>query len=271
MFYLQCKWWWTVEAVKLLCADIFAEGHTFVPTSRLNQDALENLFSSIRYNGGNRTKPSPAEFVPALKTCLINSITAKTKGNCAPDEDDFLVNFKMLFEESLIEGHIVGDQSMDQVPPPEAVQGGDHVDDRVLMDYEAHTLEAQGDTAIASAMLRKVLPLVQTCYTYETALAVDVLQPTSVILGFRDDEQQLGKRRYPCESLAELASFAVNGERPCSRALAFMGQASCNQSRDGSKRVPAYKTYTCVMFTRKRSKTKFQITCQRSVFTTNFV
>jgi len=64
---------------------------SFLLTNRLNQDCIENLFSSIRRSGGNRDNPSCEEFAPAFKQCLIECILTPSKGaNCLEDGDTII-------------------------------------------------------------------------------------------------------------------------------------------------------------------------------------
>ena len=46
------------------------EGIIFLLTSRINQDALENTFSSLRYMGGNNCHPSAVECINRIREGL---------------------------------------------------------------------------------------------------------------------------------------------------------------------------------------------------------
>jgi len=44
----RTSWIWAINATTMLWEDLRAEGYTYLPTRRPNQDGLENLFSGIR-------------------------------------------------------------------------------------------------------------------------------------------------------------------------------------------------------------------------------
>jgi len=73
---------------------------SFLLTSRLNQDSLENLFSIIRGRGGHRDNPDAVHFQSAFKQVIIQNMfvpspTANCRndgeGDCVLSVDDFLV------------------------------------------------------------------------------------------------------------------------------------------------------------------------------------
>ena len=55
------------------------EGRTYFPIGHMNQDSLENFFSTVRWNGGHCHNPSAKEFVPAFVTSLVNMLTTTVK------------------------------------------------------------------------------------------------------------------------------------------------------------------------------------------------
>ena len=48
------------------------EGVSYLLTSRLNQDALESTFSTIRYMGGHNSHPTAVEFCDRLRMLLVS-------------------------------------------------------------------------------------------------------------------------------------------------------------------------------------------------------
>ena len=60
-------------------------------TRRLNQDALENFFGSIRQQGGNADNPTPIQFCRAFRKLFYDNVLLQTKGNCTEDLDAVLV------------------------------------------------------------------------------------------------------------------------------------------------------------------------------------
>lgn len=55
----------------------------------LNQDALERYFGQIRQTCGSKTDPTLSQFVGGMKTLLVQTVTAPTRGsNCEANDDD---------------------------------------------------------------------------------------------------------------------------------------------------------------------------------------
>lgn len=91
----------TIKSALSLWEAFQKEGRTYSPIGHLNQDSLENFFSTVRWNGGHRHNPSAKEFIPAFLTSLINMLTTTVKGkNCQDDECINLVHLHTLLESS---------------------------------------------------------------------------------------------------------------------------------------------------------------------------
>ncbi|KAJ1531407.1 hypothetical protein ONE63_000088 [Megalurothrips usitatus] len=58
----------------------------------LNQDAIENLFSSIRQCCGAGSDLTTIQFTGALKTCLLTHFTGKVQGKNCEDDDGYMLN-----------------------------------------------------------------------------------------------------------------------------------------------------------------------------------
>lgn len=72
-------------------------GVQFLCTNRLNQDAVENLFSCIRGKGGYRYNPDAQQFRQALRATMIDTImTHSNSSNCIEDIDTFLLRLESL-------------------------------------------------------------------------------------------------------------------------------------------------------------------------------
>ena len=87
-------WLMNINALKLLW-EILKSEHNFsyLLTSRLNQDALENLFSVIRGRGGHRDNPDPVHFQSAFKQVLVqNMFVPAPSSNCEVDSGEYLLN-----------------------------------------------------------------------------------------------------------------------------------------------------------------------------------
>ena len=61
----------SINAVLALWADLKQEGFQFLLTHRLNQDCLENLFSSVRALGGGDTNPNPVQLCTRIRILKI--------------------------------------------------------------------------------------------------------------------------------------------------------------------------------------------------------
>ncbi|CAM4574539.1 unnamed protein product [Leuciscus chuanchicus] len=88
-------WQHNIVCLKMLWSDL-RQRHpvSFLLTNRLNQDCLENAYSSIRARGGNRDNPDSVQFeceYRAVATGLMFSNSEKT--NCEQDLDMFLLQF----------------------------------------------------------------------------------------------------------------------------------------------------------------------------------
>ena len=67
-------------------------GITFLLTNRLNQDCLENLFSTIRGKGGHGDNPSAKQFRIRLSQTMVDSFFLHSHGsNCEEDHDRSLL------------------------------------------------------------------------------------------------------------------------------------------------------------------------------------
>lgn len=81
----------TLKAVLGVFEFFKSEGIPFLLTNRLNQDCLENTFSSVRRRGGFRDNPDCREFRATIRYVIVHNFTKKTRrANC---EKDDAVNF----------------------------------------------------------------------------------------------------------------------------------------------------------------------------------
>ena len=82
-------WMMTINALKMLWSMLKGDYQfQFLCTSRLNQDALENLFSIIRGKGGHRDNPDPVHFQAAFKQVVVqNMFVPAPSANCKEDDD----------------------------------------------------------------------------------------------------------------------------------------------------------------------------------------
>ena len=70
---------------------------SYLFTSRLNQDVVENLFATVRRKGGCRDNPNAKEFRCALRMVMVADLIKPVIGtNCAPDTDKFISTLKSI-------------------------------------------------------------------------------------------------------------------------------------------------------------------------------
>lgn len=71
----------------------------FLFTRKLTQDSIENLFSVVRYKGGNNICPDASKFRSSLRFVLTNQLlTPSDDSNCEIDAATFLVQKKDIFK-----------------------------------------------------------------------------------------------------------------------------------------------------------------------------
>ena len=61
----------SIESILSLYEEMKTEGYSYLLTSRLNQDCLENLFSRIRGMGSNNSHPTPVEAMNRVRLLTI--------------------------------------------------------------------------------------------------------------------------------------------------------------------------------------------------------
>ena len=84
----------SINATVQLWDDINKEGFSFLMTSRLNSDPIENFFSVLRMHSGsyNRNLSAKAVRLSIRKNLLLNLQNSFHHGNCMPDNDVPLVS-----------------------------------------------------------------------------------------------------------------------------------------------------------------------------------
>ena len=65
----------------------------FLFTRKLNTDPLENLFGTIRQQGGNNDDQTPVQFTRAFRKMFFSYFLTSSTGNCAEDLDELLAQF----------------------------------------------------------------------------------------------------------------------------------------------------------------------------------
>ena len=62
----------SIKSLFELYDELKKEGASYILTSRVNQDILENTFSKVRYMGGNNTHPTAANVCDRLRMLCVS-------------------------------------------------------------------------------------------------------------------------------------------------------------------------------------------------------
>eukprot|EP00795_Rhopilema_esculentum_P011123 gene11123-20003_t len=90
-------WCFTLSAIIALWEQLHHnEAVSFLVTRQLNQDPLENLFGSIRQQGGNADNPTPIQFKRAYRKLFHTNLLSVVTGNCEPDNNEPLTKLASL-------------------------------------------------------------------------------------------------------------------------------------------------------------------------------
>jgi hypothetical protein len=73
MKFINYCWKITINALREMHAVLKEEGFCFLFTRRINQDALEKIFGSVRQQCGNDLNPTPIQFTPAFKKMFFTN------------------------------------------------------------------------------------------------------------------------------------------------------------------------------------------------------
>ena len=111
-------WKISIKALLSLWEDLHTNcGFSFLLTSRLNQDCVENLFSIIRGKGGKRDNPDAREFRAAFRQVVFDQLLVQSKSsNCAVDLDNILLNIGNVTSTSQSESVTITDHEPDHDP-----------------------------------------------------------------------------------------------------------------------------------------------------------
>ena len=83
----------SIKATMDLYRELKEEGLSYLMTSRINQDSLENIFSTLRLMGGSNSHPSSVEAINRIrKLCVIKNVKSVVNNPAVEisDEDSFV-------------------------------------------------------------------------------------------------------------------------------------------------------------------------------------
>ncbi|GBN70229.1 hypothetical protein AVEN_192347-1 [Araneus ventricosus] len=103
--YAACKNGWLITLKAFLgISEVLLKKIKSIITSRFNQDALENTFSSIRRQGGFRDNPDVFEFRDTIQKVIITNFLKQSSGkNCQDDEAYNLIDFSCFNKKELLD------------------------------------------------------------------------------------------------------------------------------------------------------------------------
>uniref|UniRef100_A0A6B0VEJ3 Putative transposase n=1 Tax=Ixodes ricinus TaxID=34613 RepID=A0A6B0VEJ3_IXORI len=91
-------WIDNINSIRMLWPELRDKfGFRYILTRRLTQDCIENLFSVVRYRGGNSSNPDPSHFRSNLRQIIMNNLTEPSEyGNSEGDMGEFLLKARDL-------------------------------------------------------------------------------------------------------------------------------------------------------------------------------
>lgn len=94
------NWVNTINGIRYLWGSLNRRDFKYLNLRNLNQDCLENFFSSIRAHGYRNVSPSIQSFIGSYKTLLLNNLLSphSAGANCEADSLPLLANIKYLLQ-----------------------------------------------------------------------------------------------------------------------------------------------------------------------------
>ena len=79
----------SIKSTIQMFSELKSEGISFLLTSRVNQDCLENMFTQIRQMGGPNSHPTSVELINRVrKLCLTKNVNVIVSGTCVEQYND---------------------------------------------------------------------------------------------------------------------------------------------------------------------------------------
>ena len=92
----------SIKSIFELYDELKKEGASYILTSRVNQDILENTFSKVRYMGGNNTHPTAANVCDRLRMlCVSKNVEFVVESTSVEIQEDTNMLSAEIFEELL--------------------------------------------------------------------------------------------------------------------------------------------------------------------------
>ena len=195
----QQGWLHTLQAFKEIWCHVKTLGVKYLKPRQLNQDAVENLFGSIRAGCGCNENPTVTQFVSSLKTQIISGLTnqALQGTNCEDDEQSLLSNLRSFFS--------VTESEEEENPKSEnyIITSSNIVSE---LSGEIANIAAAGSVEIlsvayVSGFIVKRLFKSMNCDDCTRDLCSDNLEPFNQFISLKEFSDKDSKLYYPSEKL----------------------------------------------------------------------
>lgn len=162
-------WRLNLASIKLLWEDVHLNhNYKYLMTNRLNQDALENVFSTIRNAGGNSDAPTCQIFKKLINGMMSNHIfQSSVRANCLDDAMPILQFMKM--------SDIDKFHTFELIKPKGKEENSSGIED----DFEEENLESQeqvGGSTIDNA-LSDYFSSFNPCFDHDKEVSSDIEEP----------------------------------------------------------------------------------------------
>jgi len=189
-------WQTTIRSIIFIWNNLRSQGLQYLNLKSFNQDPLENLFGQIRQHGITNTHPTCHQFVSALKTIVVNSLSSPvSNGNCENDNCQSLANFtKFLTSDYSTDGN--SDQSDDS--HSETVN-------EELLNLDFLNTENQASAYVAGYILKSIS--IPECHACKTNLFSENISNMHLFTSFKEYSENK-KLCYASEKVVELVNKA---------------------------------------------------------------
>lgn len=174
---IRC-WKITIKSILGLWEVISKEGFKFLLTRRINQDALENFFGTVRRQSGCCVNPTPIQFMRAFKKLFTLRFLNSGGENCGDDYGKILSQLEDFqnidFFETEVETHSENKNIILNIPLSETD-----------CDYRYHDVEKNSIRYICGYLIKKCLTVHSCEVCKQFANAHQELDETTILSHFK--------------------------------------------------------------------------------------
>lgn len=178
-------WITTIEATMGLFNECRKLGFRFLRTRSLNQDCLENYFSTIRSYNASNTNPNPYQFINTFKTTVLNNfVDVHTHGrNCERDDNSLLENLQSFLQDS--------DNNNNNIVPISEIYESEFENILIPTEFNKEkddTYDDQVMSYVCGFLVKKLRAL--GCERCKENLTTDILAPFHTYTMFRENDEK---------------------------------------------------------------------------------